>query len=76
MAAKKEKIVTIEILATPDVDLAEKVMFEAGIKGFNVGIKEITGNVCKVRTNPMPFSKAEEIKAQMEKAGYKPMVLL
>ena len=76
MAAKKEKIVTIEILATPDVDLAEKVMFEAGIKGFNVGIKEIAGGVCKVRTDPMPFSRAEEVKAEMEKAGYKPMVLL
>lgn len=73
---KKEKMVVIEILSTLIMDEAERVVFEAGIKGFPFGVKAIEGGYHKVRTNPMPLSEAEEMRDKLEKEGYDVMILL
>lgn len=73
---KTDKKVVLEIYSSPILEDCERVAFEAGIKGFPVGIKAIEGGVGKVRTNLMPLSEAEAMRDKLETEGYDVMILL
>ena len=71
MATKKKAAqAVVEILSTRSADEADKVAFQAQIKGFDVHFNAIIGGFCKVRSAVLDRKDAEEMKAKLEEEGF------
>lgn len=71
MATKKkaEKAV-VEVISTMSPNEAEKVAFQAQIKGFDVHFNAIEGGYCKVRSAVLDVKEAEDMIAKLAEEGF------
>ena len=72
---KKTEQAVVEILSTRSADEADKVAFQAQIKGFDVHFNAIIGGFCKVRSAVLDRKEAEEMKAKLEEEGFSACLL-
>jgi hypothetical protein len=76
MATKKKAAqAVVEILSTRSADEADKIAFQAQIKGFDVHFNAIIGGFCKVRSAVLDRKDAEEMKAKLEEEGFSAYLL-
>ena len=71
MATKKKAAqAVVEILSTRSADEADKVAFQAQIKGFDVHFNAIEGGYCKVRSAVLDVKEAEDMIAKLAEEGF------
>ena len=71
MATKKKvEKAMVEVCSTMSPNEAEKVAFQAQIKGFDVHFNAIEGGYCKVRSAVLDKSEAEDMIAKLAEEGF------
>ena len=71
MATKKKvEKAMVEVISTMSPNEAEKVAFQAQIKGFDVHFNAIEGGYCKVRSAVLDVKEAEEMVTKLAEEGF------
>lgn len=73
---KKTEKAMVELISTKNHDEAEKIAFQAQIKGFDVHFNVIEGGYCKVRSAVLDVKEAEEMIAKLAEEGFDAASLL
>ena len=67
---KKDEKAMVEVISTMSPNEAEKVAFQAQIKGFDVHFNAIVGGYCKVRSAVLDKKDAEEMAEKLAEEGF------
>ena len=67
---KKTEKAMVEVISTMSPNEAEKVAFQAQIKGFDVHFNAIEGGYCKVRSAVLDLKEAEDMIAKLAEEGF------
>ena len=67
---KKTEKAMVELISTKNHDEAEKIAFQAQIKGFDVHFNAIEGGYCKVRSAVLDVKEAEDMIAKLAEEGF------
>lgn len=67
---KKTEKAMVEVISTKNHDEAEKIAFQAQIKGFDVHFNAIEGGFCKVRSAVLDMKEAEDMIAKLAEEGF------
>lgn len=67
---KKTEKAMVEVVSTMSPNEAEKVAFQAQIKGFDVHFNAIEGGYCKVRSAVLDVKEAEDMIAKLAEEGF------
>ena len=67
---KKDEKAMVEVISTMSPNEAEKVAFQAQIKGFDVHFNAIEGGYCKVRSAVLDKKDAEEMAEKLAEEGF------
>ena len=67
---KKTEKAMVEVISTMSPNEAEKVAFQAQIKGFDVHFNAIEGGFCKVRSAVLDVKEAEDMIAKLAEEGF------
>ena len=67
---KKTEKAMVEVISTMSPNEAEKVAFQAQIKGFDVHFNAIEGGYCKVRSAVLDKKDAEEMAEKLAEEGF------
>ena len=73
---KKTEKAMVELISTKNHDEAEKIAFQAQIKGFDVHFNAIEGGYCKVRSAVLDKKDAEDLIAKLGDEGFSASLLL
>jgi len=73
---KKTEKAMVEVISTMSPNEAEKVAFQAQIKGFDVHFNAIEGGYCKVRSAVLDVKEAEDMIAKLAEEGFDAASLL
>lgn len=73
---KKAEKAMVEVISTKNHDEAEKIAFQAQIKGFDVHFNAIEGGYCKVRSAVLDVKEAEDMIAKLAEEGFDAASLL
>lgn len=66
----------VELISTKDMKEAEKVAFEAQIKGFDVHFNAIESGYCKVRSEALDKKDAEQMIDKLGDEGFAASLLI
>ena len=72
---KKTEKAMVEVISTKNHDEAEKIAFQAQIKGFDVHFNAIEGGYCKVRSAVLDKKDAEDLSAKLGDEGFSASLL-
>ena len=72
---KKTEKAMVELISTKNHDEAEKIAFQAQIKGFDVHFNAIEGGYCKVRSAVLDKKDAEDLIAKLGDEGFSASLL-
>lgn len=67
---KKTEKAMVELISTMSPNEAEKVAFQAQIKGFDVHFNAIEGGYCKVRSAVLDKEDAEKMAEKLAEEGF------
>ena len=73
---KKTEKAMVEVISTMSPNEAEKVAFQAQIKGFDVHFNAIEGGYCKVRSAVIDKKDAEEMAEKLAEEGFAANLLI
>lgn len=73
---KKTEKAMVEVISTMSPNEAEKVAFQAQIKGFDVHFNAIEGGYCKVRSAVLDKKDAEEMAKKLAEEGFAANLLI
>lgn len=73
---KKDEKAMVEVISTMSPNEAEKVAFQAQIKGFDVHFNAIEGGYCKVRSAVLDKKDAEEMAEKLAEEGFAANLLI
>ncbi len=73
---KKDEKAMVEVISTMSPNEAEKVAFQAQIKGFDVHFNAIEGGYCKVRSAVLDKKDAEEMAKKLAEEGFAANLLI